>query len=126
MFDGPWYECKGPTAVEVRKDVLSHLNIIKNGDIEFEKERGEIINNTILEVIPDTRNDFGSWRGYATFGVVKEIAKEIIDKVKIKYALLTIEKKFMPYVMHHLYNPQNGIIVKKISKTTSIGKSTCE
>ena len=73
-----WYEMSGPTAEDVRKDVLRELNIIKIGKIEFEAERGKIITDTIKEIIPDNRNDFGSWRGYSTFGIVKEIAKEII------------------------------------------------
>ena len=28
-MSGPWYECQGPNAEEVRKDVLSFMNIIK-------------------------------------------------------------------------------------------------
>ena len=122
MFDGPWYECQGPSSEDVRKDVMRELNIFKVGKIDFEAERGKIINNTIMEIIPDSRNDFGSWRGYSTFGVVKEIAKEIIKEVKKKYAILIIEKKLTPYCMYKLYNPTNGLMMKKISKTTKIGK----
>jgi hypothetical protein len=122
MFDGPWYECQGPSFKDVRKDVLNHLNIKKVGNIEFETEKEKIINDAIIKIIPDDRTDFGSWRGYQTFSIVKEIAKEIIEEVKKKYALLIIEKKLLPYIMYHLYNPNTGIIMKKTSNTTLIGK----
>lgn len=125
MFGGPWYECQGPSVADVRKDVLNHLNIIKVGNnIEFEKEKGKIIKDAIIKIIPDNRNDFGSWRGYRTFGIIKEITKEIIEEVKKNYSLLIIEKKFLPYIMCYLYNPDTGVIMKKTSKSTSIGKST--
>ena len=78
----------GPTASEVRKDVLKELNIVKVGKIDF-KEKEILFNDTIIEIIPDSRKDFGSWRGYRTFGIKKIIAKEIIIEVRKKYALLT-------------------------------------
>ena len=125
MFGGPWYECQGPSVADVRKDVLNYLNIIKVDDnIEFETEKAKIIKDAIVKIIPDNRNDFGSWRGYQTFGIIKKIAKEIILEVKRKYSLLIIEKKLLPHIMYYLYNPSTGIIVKKRSKSTSIGKST--
>ena len=125
MFGRPWYECQGPSVADVRKDVLNHLNIIKVGDnIEFETEKGKIIKDAIIKIIPDDRNDFGSWRGYQTFGIIKEIAKEIIQEVRKKYSLLIIEKKLLPHIMYYLYNPNTGIIVKKTSKSTFIGKPT--
>ncbi len=125
MFGGPWYECQGPSVADVRKDVLNYLNIIKVDDnIEFETEKAKIIKDAIVKIIPDNRNDFGSWRGYQTFGIIKEISQEIIEEVKKKYSLLIIEKKLLPHIMYYLYNPSTGIIVKKRSKSTSIGKST--
>ena len=118
----PWYEMTGPSAEEVRKDVLKELNIVKVGIIDFKEERDKIINDTIIEIIPDSRNDFGSWRGYRTFGIVKIIAKEIIIEVRKKYALLTIEKKLIPYIKNYLYNLENGKMIKK-NKSTLIEKS---
>tara|TARA_B100000282_G_C31627195_1_gene442150 strand:+ start:422 stop:796 length:375 start_codon:yes stop_codon:yes gene_type:complete len=118
----PWYEMTGPSAEEVRKDVLKELNIVKVGKIDFKEERDKIINDTIMEIIPDSRNDFGSWRGYSTFGIVKIIAKEIIKEVRKKYALLTIEKKLIPYIKNYLYNLENGKMIKK-NKSTLIEKS---
>ena len=27
-MSGPWYECQGPSANQVREDVLNHINIV--------------------------------------------------------------------------------------------------
>ena len=120
-MSGPWYECQGPNAEEVRKDVLSFMNIIKLGKDEYEKEKDKIIQDALMKIIPDTRKDFGSYRGYATFGVKTEITNEVIKEVRKGYALLTIEKKFIPVVTHQLYKP-NGIMAKKIARETLVGK----
>lgn len=88
MFDGPWYECAGPTASEVRKDVLKELNIIKVNPKDSDKEKDEIIQRVLLEIIPDSRKDFGSWRGYATFGLKKKLAIEVKDKIQVEYLKL--------------------------------------
>ena len=121
MFDGPWYECSGPTARQVREDVLKHINIIKTGSDEYENEKDKIIHEALFEIIPDSRNDFGSWRGYSTFGVKNELANEVKKKIKAGYALLTLNKKFTPYVVHYLYKP-DGIRTKNIKKRTLVGK----
>lgn len=88
MCDGPWYESVGPTAVEVRVDVLKELNIVKVNQQASDKEKDEIIQRVLMEVIPDSRKDFGSWRGYVTFGVKKELAIEIRDKIRVEYSKL--------------------------------------
>ena len=120
-MSGPWYECQGPDAAEVRKDVLNQMNIIQSGSVEFEEEKQKIIQDALMKIIPDTRKDFGSYRGYATFDVKTEIANEVIKEVRKGYALLTIEKKFIPVVTHQLYKP-NGIMAKKIARETLVGK----
>ena len=120
-MSGPWYECQGPDAAEVRKDVLNQMNIIQSGSVEFEEEKQKIIQDALMKIIPDTRKDFGSYRGYATFDVKTEIANEVIKEVRKGYALLTIEKKFIPVVTHQLYKP-NGIMAKKVARDTLVGK----
>jgi len=124
MYDGPWYECVGPTASEVREDVLKHINIIKTGNDKYENEKDKIIQDALFEIIPDTRNDFGSWRGYSTFGIKTELAQEVIKKVKIGYALFTLKRELRPYIMHYLYKP-DGIRAKNLEKTTLVGKKKC-
>ena len=120
-MSGPWYECQGPDAAEVRKDVLNQMNIIQSGSVEFEEEKQKIIQDALMKIIPDTRKDFGSYRGYATFDVKTEIANEVIKEVRKGYALLTIEKKFIPVITHQLYKP-DGIMAKKIGIETMVGK----
>jgi hypothetical protein len=117
-MSGPWYECQGPSAKEVREDVLSHINIVNKKKSNSEKDK--IIKDALMKIIPDSRNDFGSYRGYSTFGVKAELAKEVIKEVRKEYALLIIEKKFMPFVIHHLYKP-GGIMAKKIARYTMVG-----
>lgn len=88
MCDGPCYESVGPTAVEVRVDVLKELNIIKVNKQESDKEKDEIIQRVLMEVIPDSRKDFGSWRGYVTFGIKKELAAKVREKIRVEYSKL--------------------------------------
>jgi|TARA_Y100000389_G_scaffold65673_1_gene61788 hypothetical protein len=88
MCDGPWYESVGPTAVEVRVDVLKELNIVKVNKQEYDKEKDEIIKRVLMEVIPDNRKDFGSWRGYASFGLKKKLAIKVRDKIRVEYSKL--------------------------------------
>ena len=122
-MSGPWYECVGPTAKEVRTDVLNHINIVQIGFDPDKKEKDKIINDALMKIIPDSRNDFGSWRGYSTFGVKAEIAKEVIKEIQRNYAILTIKNKFTPYVTHYLYKP-NGIRMKQVAKNTLVGKNS--
>ena len=123
-MDGPWYECQGPTAEQVREDVLKHINIVKNGKDLYEKEKDKIITDSLMKIVPDSRNDFGSWRGYGTFGVKIEIANEVIKEVRIEYAKLILQKKFIPICMEKLYNPDNGLMMNKTKKSTLIGKNS--
>ena len=88
MFDGPWYEQSGPTASEVRQDVLKQLNIVKVDKQESDKEKDDIIQRVLMEVIPESRKDFGSWRGYVSFGIKNQLANEVKDKIRIEYSKL--------------------------------------
>ena len=59
-MSGPWYECQGPSAKEVREDVLSHINIVNKNKSNSEKDK--IIKDALMKIIPDSRNDFVSYR----------------------------------------------------------------
>jgi len=81
-YSGPCYEREGPSANDVREDILMK---IKNKEI-FSDEgmdtlSDEILNNILLECIPDTMTNFGSWRGYQTFGLDQSIKNNIINSV---------------------------------------------
>ena len=87
-YSGPYYEREGPSANDVREDILRK---IKNKEI-FSDEgmdtlSDEILNNILLECIPDTMTNFGSWRGYQTFGLDQSIKNNIIN------TLVTMKEK---------------------------------
>jgi len=117
----PWYQSSGPSAEYVRKDVLGYMNINKVGWVEFEKEKQKIIQDCLLKIIPADRNDFGSYRGYASSGMHYTLATEVIKEVRICYASLIIEKKFLHFVIHQLYKP-GGIMMRKVARETMVGK----
>ena len=74
-MSGPWYQERGPSAQEVRNDVI---NILKKDDnIKYHIDNNDILQKVLHEIIPDTKTDFGSYRGYITFGTAKELAKEV-------------------------------------------------
>ena len=87
-YSGPCYEREGPSAKDVREDILRK---IKNKEIFSNEEMNtlsdEILNNILLECIPDTMTNFGSWRGYQTFGLDQSIKNNIIS------ALVTMREK---------------------------------
>ena len=84
---GPWYERDGPTAADVRKDIFEKLKIKENeAEKESEEEGKDMIRNRTIEAIllrhiPDTMNDFGSWRGYQTFGLDSTIMTQIKTEI---------------------------------------------
>ena len=119
-MSGPWYECQGPSAAEVREDVLSHINIVNKKKSNSEKDK--IIKDALMKIIPDSRNDFGSWRGYSTFGVKTEIAKIVIGKVRMRYSILILKREFTPYIMHYLYKP-GGMRFNEIANSTMVGRN---
>ena len=87
-YSGPYYEREGPSANDVREDILRK---IKNKEI-FSDEgmdtlSDEILNNILLDCIPDTMTNFGSWRGYQTFGLDQSIKNNIIN------TLVTMKEK---------------------------------
>ena len=118
---GPWYESSGPDAKYIRNKLFEQFKNLH--DITDE----ELIN--ILEInIPDSQCDFGSWKMYAIFGIeekifntIKKNIKILIEEKKIKYAYKILNNKFLPFVIHKLYEP-TGFMTKVISKRTNIGR----
>ena len=122
-MSGPWYESQGPCASQVRQDVYKYItNNFYNEDL-LTPQRNKIIRKVILQIIPDTRNDFGSYRGYATFNVPKNLSFEVIKEIEIQdKAISILNDKFIPYLQHYLYKP-NGIRAKQVADTTLVGKT---
>ena len=58
-MSGPWYECQGPNAAEVRKDVYKYITSSNIGRVKYQKEKDKIIQESLHKIIPDSRKDFG-------------------------------------------------------------------
>jgi len=87
------------------------------------------IKRVLLTHIPDTlqtltvRNCyFGSWRGWATFGMPTHIGKAIVvDLDKGLQALNKLEQLFYCHLQHYLYKP-GSIRMQNIQRVSLIGK----
>ena len=122
-MDSPFYEIEGPCPSQVRQDVLKYITNNFYDEEKLTNQRNKIIRKVINQIIPDTRNDFGSYRGYSTFNVCKEISFEVIKEIEIQdKAIDIINSKLTPYIQHYLYKP-NGIRMKQVAENTSVGKN---
>lgn len=131
MFDGPWYECEGPSFMDVRKDLKSKY---KRGDhaenkylrkiyIENKFNSHQIIDDVLDKKITESLK-FGSWRGYATFGIQEAILRNINSYINKKiYAKITLQKKLTPLLRHYLYKP-GGIRTIELKKDFESKQST--
>ena len=84
-MDGPWYECTGPNADYVRRDQYRKFRESSNMSIGF---KPYMIMKILGDKIPDTMTDFGSYRGYATFGLEPKLITEI-------KTMIVMKKKFL-------------------------------
>ena len=121
-MSGPWYESQGPDAKYVRQDIYNRIKSLKNKNkiYKYEKQKEQMIQKILFKHIPDSRNDFGSFRGYSTF-VRGKLYNTVIKDLRIEYAYFIIEKKLIPYIIHHLYKP-DGMMYNKTKKNTCVGK----
>lgn len=114
MMDEPFYESSGPDYKEVRKDVKNRFYNLKYSKMFTEccqiYQKPGLVDRLIEEIIPESRNDFGSYRGYAMSGMCYNIAVDVLRKYN---AYKTIEKDLLPYVKYKLYNPNDGWIMRK-------------
>lgn len=113
--DGPWYESAGPCSPQVRDDVYNKYFKGKNNS----EKRSIDIQNILIDVIPNHRNDFGSFRGYATFGY--QIHKDIIKDFTKKYAQTHRSKRIRDnfikdWIIDRLYRFPDGLRVQKLKK----------
>ena len=98
---GPWYECGGPNAEDVRDDILNSFEVRKK------LFNCIILSKYIDRIVPITRNDFGSWRGYASFRMKEKLIKRIELLYDEEIARNKINKFIMnsPWVQDMLYRP---------------------
>ena len=80
-YGGPWYESSGPDAAYVQNSQFEHYKHKANLAVGF---KPYMIMQIIREVIPDGTTGFGSYRGYATFGLDAHFKTKIQDKISMK------------------------------------------
>lgn len=120
-----WYQVQGPNAEYVRNHQLTVWEK-KIGKAQICESTRELIKHILKIHIPDSLTDFGSYRGYATFGLLMrkrtEIENHLIRQLDARRrAKDKLSQKFLPYVLHYLYKP-NGMRYKKIMQNTMVGK----
>ena len=80
-YQGPWYECVGPDAEDVRLDLLTNFSWFNLKNFPDCFTNPNVIKSIIYKVVPDNRHDFGSHRGYATF-TRQELYEEVNEELK--------------------------------------------
>jgi hypothetical protein len=100
-MSGPWYECSGPNAEDVRHDIQNSF------EAREKLFNCRILSKYIDRIVPITRNDFGSWRGYASFRMKEKLIKRIELLYDEEIARNKINKFIMnsPWVQDMLYRP---------------------
>ena len=112
-----WYEETGPDACHVRDVIFKEMEAL------YPTLSTNYIKNSLQKHIPDSKKDFGSWRGWATFGLEGDIRLSIqVDMNKGIVAMKRIYRHLQPYLMHYLYKP-GGIRMSKIGEETLVGKN---
>ena len=83
----PYYEVFGPDAVYVRNHQLNLWKAIFTNkqnchEHQYTMHIEYIISNVLKTYIPDTMTDFGSFRGYLTFGLDQTLHHSIENAIK--------------------------------------------
>ena len=122
MFDGPWYQCDGPNASEVRDDLKKKYkkgwhaknNYFKHIYMNNLFDSNKIIDEEVNRGITDAMM-FGSWRGYATFGINEAIITNLNKYINRRLAINILSKYLKFHLNHYLYKP-GGIRTKELKK----------
>jgi hypothetical protein len=99
MFDGPWYECQGPSKDEALNLLNSHSRIKEIYIPEWCLEK-------IIQKEFDKYDGLGSWRGFHTF-TLTTLVNNTFKWYETKYLpamkILTTSKYLKNWVNHLLY-----------------------
>tara|TARA_B100001250_G_C19638150_1_gene716965 strand:- start:534 stop:908 length:375 start_codon:yes stop_codon:yes gene_type:complete len=116
-MDGPWYQASGPDAYYVRSALEDSFS--KTDNFIFHN----VLEKCIDRIVPTNRNDFGSWRGYHSNNMLKEL-KNIIENLynkKINNSMKILNERFAPHVVHYLYKP-GGLYMKRAEERFNTNK----
>jgi hypothetical protein len=119
-----WYEQEGPNAEYVRNHQLGIWKS-KVGSNQLSESTIELIKFVLLTHIPDTKTDFGSYRGYNSFGLgrslLTSIETNLIFKLRARTKAMNVLRRCLaPLVIHRLYRPK-GVGYKNIKENTNVG-----
>ena len=122
MFDGPWYENAGPSADKVRKDLIKKYVKGWHATDDYYKyiyinnvyDSHKIIEEEVTKGITENMQ-FGSWRGYATFGIEEAIIKSLNKFINRRIAIEILADKFKGSLNHYLYKP-GGIRTRELKE----------
>jgi hypothetical protein len=114
-MSGPWYQISGPEPNQVRMDQL------KKGIEKYKLENKQWHIRTYIDILKEVITDdikFGSWRGYATFGIQTKIKNSISEKwdkkiLEYEKSITIFNTSFKKVLLNYLYRP-DGRIAKKI------------
>ena len=88
-MSGPWYETSGPNVEQVRTDILEHFkNLVCEKKHYKDDEIKQYLSKHLVKIVPDERNDFGSYRGYSCFtkpDIIKKLKDSMIDNYDLKF-----------------------------------------
>ena len=119
---GPWYEIQGPNAEYVRKHqfqrLTEHYNIAEAKLFPFHQR---ILQNALDIFIPDSMKNFGSYRGYGTFGLDTDVEKQITNAYQdqmhlYEQSMQRLRQNLPPLVVHYLYKPEGlryGVVAEE-------------
>ena len=113
-----WYEERCPSADYVRR----HTFHLLNNDYSFDIHEKDAINSILLKHIPDSKTDFGSYKGYATFGLENDIMQAIRADIDCRRKALSIIKEKLPPLVRHFLYKMDGPMMQHTKKATLIGK----
>ena len=117
-----WEDYRGPDSEQVRNDIEE--DFWKQWKEDKPEYNSILIQKCIDRIIPLSRNDFGTWRTYKDYekGLIKKSVKRLYDK-EIENVKTLLSELFVPICMYKLYNPNNGLMVKKKKKEFNIKKN---
>lgn len=94
MFDGPWYECQGPTKNEALELVKTHMEIRNKYFPDW------VIGNCIDK--STVTGSLGSWRGFHSFTLTQIIDNCNKWHTKYSHSMEVIKKSKMRKWMNHI------------------------
>lgn len=117
MHDGPWYENSGPSGKQVRVQLCAEKSSLSPlAFLCWQK--------AVYEIIDADQSDFGSWRGWATFGLLPSRKQSIQDTYERYLENIPFIKRVLShYISHQLYKPDTARFAKLAADNSKFYKA---